>query len=190
MARVLVVFGTTQGQTARIARRFGDVLRVQGHEVDILNAAAAAPDPTSYDAVIVAASVHSGGYQRPVGKWVSAHAQTLETKPGAFVSVCLGVLQREEQVQQEVARTVSEFVDKCGWHPAMTAVFAGALPYRKYNIVMRWVMKRIVAKAGGDTDTSRNYEYTDWAAVEAFAQRFGELVARRVPAAAAARKVS
>jgi menaquinone-dependent protoporphyrinogen oxidase len=158
--------------------------------VDVVNASAAAPAPTGYDAVAVAASVHAGGYQRPVRKWIQTHAQTLEPKPSAFVSVCLGVLQREEQVQQEVARTVSEFLDTCGWHPAMTAVFAGALPYRKYNVVMRWVMKRIVAKAGGDTDTSRDYEYTDWAAVEEFARRFGELVEQRLSAERAAKKVS
>jgi menaquinone-dependent protoporphyrinogen IX oxidase len=29
-------------------------------------------------------------------------------------------------------------------------------------------MGRIVARAGGDTDTSRDYEYTDWAALRAF----------------------
>jgi len=33
-------------------------------------------------------------------------------------------------------------------------------------------MKRIARKSGGDTDTSRDYEYTDWAAVDDFAQRF------------------
>lgn len=30
-------------------------------------------------------------------------------------------------------------------------------------------MRRIVAKEGGDVDTSRDYEYTDWRAVERFA---------------------
>ena len=39
---------------------------------------------------------------------------------------------------------------------------AGALPYSKYSWWKRWMMRRIVAKAGGDTDTSRDYEYTDW----------------------------
>jgi mono/diheme cytochrome c family protein len=34
-------------------------------------------------------------------------------------------------------------------------------------------MKRIAAKAGGDTDTSRDYDYTDWKDLEAFADEFG-----------------
>jgi menaquinone-dependent protoporphyrinogen oxidase len=38
-------------------------------------------------------------------------------------------------------------------------------------------MKRITRKAGGDTDTSRDYEYTDWSDLRTFAEDFG----RRVP---------
>jgi len=34
-------------------------------------------------------------------------------------------------------------------------------------------MKHIVAKAGGDTDTRRDYEYTDWDDLRRFAADFG-----------------
>jgi len=37
-------------------------------------------------------------------------------------------------------------------------------------------MKRIAAKAGGDTDTSRDYEYTDWNALSRFTVQFVRLV--------------
>jgi menaquinone-dependent protoporphyrinogen oxidase len=33
-------------------------------------------------------------------------------------------------------------------------------------------MKRIARKEGGPTDTSRDYEYTDWEAVDRFADAF------------------
>jgi menaquinone-dependent protoporphyrinogen oxidase len=52
---------------------------------------------------------------------------------------------------------------------------AGALPYTRYNWLKRWVMKRIVAKAGGDTDTTRDYEYTNWEELRAFSEEFGRL---------------
>jgi len=47
--------------------------------------------------------------------------------------------------------------------------FAGALLYRRYNPVIRLLMRFIVGAAGGETDTSRDYEYTDWKAVERLA---------------------
>jgi menaquinone-dependent protoporphyrinogen oxidase len=37
-------------------------------------------------------------------------------------------------------------------------------------------MRLIVGHAGGDTDTSRDYEYTDWEAVTRFAEAFGQAV--------------
>ena len=37
-------------------------------------------------------------------------------------------------------------------------------------------MKWIVRRAGGDTDTSRDYEYTNWADLRGFADRFNRIV--------------
>jgi menaquinone-dependent protoporphyrinogen oxidase len=37
-------------------------------------------------------------------------------------------------------------------------------------------MKRIVSKGGGDTDTSRDYEYTDWEDLRTFAREFAGYV--------------
>lgn len=45
---------------------------------------------------------------------------------------------------------------------------AGALPYSKLSFVMRFVIKQIVKRSGGDTDTSRDYEHTDWPELDRF----------------------
>jgi menaquinone-dependent protoporphyrinogen oxidase len=37
-------------------------------------------------------------------------------------------------------------------------------------------MKRIVKSGGGDTDASKNHEYTDWQTVEEFARAITSLV--------------
>ena len=44
---------------------------------------------------------------------------------------------------------------------------SGAPPGR-YNFLIRFVMKRIARKAGAPTDTSRDYEFTDWSTLDAF----------------------
>ena len=49
---------------------------------------------------------------------------------------------------------------------------AGALLYTRYNFLVRFVMRQITKAEGGDTDTSRDYEYTDWDAVDRFAEAF------------------
>ncbi len=50
-------------------------------------------------------------------------------------------------------------------------MIAGALRYTQYNWLTRFFMKRIVAKAAGDTDTSRDHKYTDWLQVADYAHR-------------------
>ena len=173
MARILVVYGTTEGHTAKVAGAISETLHRNGAEVDVRAADDPAPAPDGYDAVIVAASVHAGRYQKSVQKWVRAHAATLSRKPAAFISVCLGVLQHDAKVQRDLQTIVEQFVASTGWRPSVVKFVAGALPYTKYGWLRRLVMKRIVAKAGGDTDTHRDYEYTDWNDLRHFTADFG-----------------
>jgi len=169
MPRILVLYGTTEGQTRKIAEVLATEMRVRGADVDLADAAVDRPVASAYAAVVVAASVHAGGYQRSVGRWLRANAVALRGRPTAFVSVCLGVLQHDPAVDRELKAIVDRFVEPTGWRPDLTKIVAGALPYTKYNWFTRWAMKRIVRKAGGDIDTSRDHEYTDWDDVRRFA---------------------
>ena len=124
----------------------------------------------------MAASVHGGKFQQPVARWVQTHADALATRPSAFIAVCLGILQHEPAVEEEVHAIVTRFLTGAGWQAGSTLIVAGALPYTRYGWLKRWIMRRIVAKAGGDTDTSRDYEYTNWLALRAFCEQFGKRV--------------
>ena len=174
MSPILVLYGTTDGHAAKVAAFISATLQSRGLTVDLSDAARTTPDPRLYEAVLVVASVHAGGYQRAVTRWLRREGPRLWGRPTAFVSVCLGVLQHEAAVDAELASIVRRFLTKAGWQPDETKIVAGALPYSKYGWVRRQVMRRIVAKAGGDTDTSRDYEYTDWEDLRAFVVGFAE----------------
>lgn len=178
MARFLVLYGTTDGHTARIARAIGQALRTPGSEVDVIEAGDAPSSlwPHDYSGVVVAASVHAGKYQASVRSWVRAHAPTLKERPTAFVSVCLGVLQQDPSVRRDLDLLIDRFVKETGWVPTTTKIVAGALLFTRYNWLKRLVMNRIARKAGGDTDTTRDYVYTDWNDLRAFAEGFGRCV--------------
>lgn len=184
MSRILVLYATTDGHTAKIAGVFGSALRTRGFAVDVVEAGRHAPDPEAYSAVVVAASLHAGGYQRSVRRWVRTHADVLNGKPTAFLSACLAVLEQNPKVQQDLSGIIDRFLSSTGWQPSITKPVPGALLYTRYNPVKRWVMKRIVRKAGGDTDTSRDYEYTDWNTLRAFADEFGKRVQEEMTSSA------
>jgi menaquinone-dependent protoporphyrinogen oxidase len=180
---ILVLYGSTDGHTAKVAAAIASTLRMAGAQVHLVNAARQGADPRPEDCagVIVAASVHAGGYQKAVWRWVTAHAPGLRLVPTAFVSVCLGVLEHSPATDQELAKIAQRFFTRTGWQPSSVKIVAGALPYTRYNWVKRWVMRRIAAKHHSDVDTSRDYEYTDWNDVKAFACEFLRQVLATAP---------
>ncbi len=175
MVRVLIVYGTTDGHTARVATTLAEECRRFGAEVELVDAAlvrGSGPSPGSFDRVIVAASIHIGGFQRPVRRWVRQHAESLRGRKTMFVSVCLAVLQKDPAVRQDLDRIVTRFREQTGWTPGEVVFVPGMLAYTRYGWLKRLVMRRIAGRAGGSTDTTRDHDYTDWAAVRGHARRF------------------
>ena len=190
MARILIIYGTTEGHTARIAQALAEACTGAGARVEVAVGQRTALAPVGYDGVIVAASVHAGAYQEGVIDWLRLHREALQTIPAAFVSVCLGVLQKDPEVDHDLDAIRERFFIASGWHPEVTKVVAGALRYTHYGWLTRMLMRRIVAKAGGDTDTSRDYDYTDWTDLAQFGRTFAEGVMRRAATTAAHREVA
>lgn len=178
MASILVLFHSFDGQAARVAGHIAETLTRGGHAVTIRSAseAHAARDLEEHDAVIVGGAVHYGRHARALEDQVRACAGAIARRPNAFFSVSLsagGPGARPATAQ----RQVEEFCARTGWRPREIAAFAGALRYRKYNPFLRFMMRFIAGLAGGDTDTSRDYEYTDWQAVARFAAKFSTRLA-------------
>jgi menaquinone-dependent protoporphyrinogen oxidase len=123
--------------------------------------------------------LHGGRYQRAVVRWVRTHAETLRGKPAAFLSVCLEVLQKDLGVQRELGGIINRFEAHTGWKPARVKIVAGAVPYTRYGWLKRLVMRRKMKQAGGETDVTRDHEYTDWADLRQFAGTFYELCGGR-----------
>jgi menaquinone-dependent protoporphyrinogen oxidase len=85
----------------------------------------------------------------------------------------------DEKRRAEAAGYVEDLVAGTGWNPDRIGLFGGALRYSKYGFLKRLLIKRIAKTATGDTDTSRDYEYTDWDEVDAFAADFAGFVETR-----------
>jgi len=177
--RAVVFYATRQGQTRRIAEHIASGLRAHQVEADLYNVKTPPPsiDWSCYDWACIAASVHAGHHEPEMVAFVKAHRQELERRRGAFLSVTLSEAGaedvraapgRREQSAADAQRMIDVFVQETGWRPARVLPVAGALAYSRYNFIVRWVMKRIARKAGAPTDTSRDYEFTDWSRLDRF----------------------
>ncbi len=173
MSRVLVLYGTTEGQTAHIAEVIAEELRDRGHEADHVDVEGLhGAIPGDYDAVIVGASIHMGKHDKHVVEFVKKNLETLNRLPSAFFSVSLAAYGDPAEAEGYV----DEFENDTGWRPDRIALFGGALLYTQYGFIKRRLMKKIAEDKPGQlgVDTSRDYVYTEWDAVKRFAEHFAD----------------
>lgn len=168
--RALVVHASSHGQTRLIAEVVACELRAAGVEVTLHDALAAPPPPPDgFDVVVVGSRVHAGLHAPEVEAYVRLHHEALTRVPGAFFSVSLAVCDADPARRAGAAVAVDRFLAATAWQPRWRATFAGALRYRAYPWYLRWLMRRMAKAAGLSTDTARDHEYTDHAAVGRFA---------------------
>ncbi len=171
--RILVVYGTHDGQTRKVAEFLADRWRKQSHTVELCEAAHLPKglDPAAFNEIVVASSMRMGAYRPSVVRFVQHQRAALTSVPSAFVSVSMAAAntRNRQLAQSELQKYLDRFCKKTGWTPAHIHHAAGGLPYTRYDWVTRWVMKRIARSQGYDTDTTCDHEYTDWNALAAFA---------------------
>jgi len=176
MCRYLIVYSTQEGQTAKIVRFISNELQMYADtSVDVYSETEVPIDLdlSRYDGVMIGASVHLGQFPKELVQWVKANSEILSMSENGFFSVCLGILEAQNKKTQDAERKiVFDFFRETGWHPRHWRIFAGALRYTKYGPFKKLLMKILAGRAGGDVDTSRDYEYTDWTAVRRFTSEF------------------
>lgn len=174
MQPILVAYATTEGHTGKIAAFIAERLRIRGHRVDLVDTAtpAAAQVPPTYQAAFLGGSLHQQRHQDSLRHFIESNRLWLGTLPCAFFSVSLSAALDDTDSRLETQRLAREFLDECGLQPTTTRCIAGALAYTRYDYFKRLVMRLIARQKGQPTDTTRDYEYTNWIDVETFVDEF------------------
>ena len=171
MKKILIIYGTVEGQTERIVSVTRDVLRDLGHDVEMRDVKDMGDTiPTDVDAVIVGASIHMGKHNKHVVDFVRKNQDALARVASAFISISLAAHGDTAEAEGYVDR----FEEETGWRPDKVALFGGALLYTQYGFVKRHMMRKIASGKPGNlgTDVSRDYVYTEWDSVKHFAEEF------------------
>ncbi|MCC1494874.1 flavodoxin domain-containing protein [Cognatishimia sp. F0-27] len=166
--RILVTYGTTDGHTARIGQHVSERFLDQGHSVALIGLGdAAGMDVTRFDAVVLAASLHAGHYQGVLSDFVAAKAPVLAQKPTLLLSVSLAAAGHDAEDWRQLGTILSDFEKATGWRAGRIEHVAGAYRPERYDLLRRFVMKRIIAQKDPDADLNAEIVYTDWAALDA-----------------------
>lgn len=160
-----VFYATTEGQTRRIAERLVAIFRDRGFSsraIDVAGPDAAYVDWRRAQAAVVGASLHGHHHQRSARAFVDEHAPELNVRPSAFFSVSLAAASQRAEERNEAVRIARELLAAVEWHADEVVCLAGRLAYTQYGWLTRLIMKRIARQHGNPTDTSQDYEFTNW----------------------------
>jgi menaquinone-dependent protoporphyrinogen oxidase len=176
---ILLLYGTTEGHTRKIAQFIAQRLDNAGHTVKMVEAMLlpAGLDPGAYDASIVAASVHVGHYQPRVVDFARKHHAALNAKPAAFISVSLAAAGQDDDDVQGIARCAEAFARDTGWTPTQVHHVAGAFRFTQYDFFKTWAMKYIAWRKNVRVVAGQDLELTDWQELGRFIDGFAPKVA-------------
>jgi len=171
MAGFVVAYISANGQTKKIAEAVAAALKDKGMPaalVDIKKARGKI-DAKDLKGVFLGGYIHAGKYPGGLFGFVARNRQVLSSIPVYFFTACLAAKVATEESKKTMDGYLESFRKTSGIAPTTAAFFAGAVPYTKYNPIVRAIMRKINESTGGDCDTTRDFEYTDWQAVKKFA---------------------
>lgn len=165
--KLLIGYGTKEGQTRKIARHIADFAIERGHSVELLSLKEAdGLDLSRFDRVLLAAPVHAGHFPKALAHFVGDQARNLLTMPTAFIAVSLSAAGHDAEDWRGLEKILSDFAEATDWMPSSVLHVAGAYKPSEYDLFTRLLMRRIVQSKDPDMVPGEDKEYTDWMALD------------------------
>jgi len=175
MAKILILYSSTDGHTVKICHRLQQVIERQAHQVTLVSVKDEPHvDLRPFDKIVIGASIRYGKHSPLIVDFIHSNAQLLNGKPSAFFSVNI-VARKPEKNRPETNPYMRKLLQQVSWRPGELDVFAGKLDYPRYRFFDRQMIRLIMFITGGPTDPGAVVEFTDWQQVEAFGRRIGEM---------------
>jgi menaquinone-dependent protoporphyrinogen oxidase len=170
MAKLLIIYSTTDGHTRSICERIRDIAAAS-NDITLLHMTEHPDvDIRPFDRVVIGASIRYGKHQQEVFDFIKRNQEGLDARPNAFFSVNV-VARKPEKNTPETNPYLQKFLKKIAWQPANLGVFAGKIDYPRYSFMDRTMIRFIMWMTKGPTDPTLTVEFTDWDKVDEFARK-------------------
>lgn len=164
--KTLILYLSNDGQTKKIAYA---IAKDHTEKSEVINLDKFQGDLNNFHKIIIGASIRYGHFNKKLYKFIEQNSDILNQKQSFFFGVNL-TARKEGKNTPETNVYIRKFLARIKWKPKGVGVFAGALFYPRYNFFDKKMIQFIMKITGGETDTSKEVEYTDWQKVKEFAK--------------------
>lgn len=177
--KTLILYSSYNGQTHKIASVIASHL-IGCCKCDIVDLRLVSNiDLQRYQRVVIGAAIRYGSFTADLNRFIVQHLNWLHSIPSAFYSVSL-MARNPNKCTVATNVYTRKFLAKTPWKPDLCAVFAGALLYPRYRWFDRCMIQLVMQITSGETDRTKEVEYTDWQQVVTFAGVFAQLTVKQV----------
>ena len=163
--RVLICYGTRYGTTTEVVQEMSKTAEEVGAQVDVvhLKKGTPFPAPEEYDLVIIGSGIQTGMWTKETLAFIEQKLQSLST-----TKVALFVVSGYAGNPDKVAEAQTEFLDKMsekypGLSPISTALIGGMFEFKKYNLIVRALVKRMVkSQMPPGEEVPEKIDFRDW----------------------------
>ncbi len=174
MKKALLLHSSREGQTVKILRYIEKEL-ADTHQCELVDLHETPNvDFAHYDKVMIGASIRYGHLNKKLYTFIEKNLTELNNAKAAFFCVNL-TARKPEKDTPETSVYMKKFLTLSPWQPKLLDVFAGALYYPRYKFFDRVMIQFIMKMTGGETDPTKEIEYTNWDRVKLLSERFGSL---------------
>ena len=170
MVKYLLIFSSVDGQTKKICDRLHLNLKNNYNSKVASLEDAEAEELSSYDFIIIGASIRYGKHRSNLYKFIKKNISILEKKNNAFFTVNV-VARKENKSTPDTNPYMQKFLKTSEWRPKNLAVFAGKIEYKKYNFFDKHIIRFIMWLTKGPTNTKESYDFTNWKNVDNFCKK-------------------
>ncbi|MFW9849255.1 MAG: flavodoxin domain-containing protein [Candidatus Thorarchaeota archaeon] len=146
MRKVAICYGTRYGTTKEIVQEMAKIAEEAGANVEIveLKKKRLASPITDYDLILIGSGIQTGQWTKEPLKFLEDNLEHLSTQKIALFVVCgdAGNPDLCDEAQKNYLDAIAERYP--GLTPISTGLFAGMFDFKRYNFVVRSLIKKII----------------------------------------------
>lgn len=169
---VLIIYGSIEGQTGKIARFVEKTAKDAGHKTQLIDTADPMVSASLQEAthIVLAGPVHERRHPKPFEVFINAEREALAEHKTLVLSVSLKAA--FEDGQEEAQDYLTEMLMRTHFTPTATALVAGAVRPEAYGYFETEVVRHVVLRDQQVDPSDGVREFTDWEALKRTVSEF------------------